>query len=452
MRSIVLALVLVMAAGCDGVAPRELADGSPADAGLAPRDAAPLDGSSLDAAMPSPDGAMPTTSCFGVASTSQALTVDQAVAAVGCSTEVAAGLSQQLVDEVNCLAPGTLSRIDAIPHVSLGSAVIPWLQTPAVDGLRAAVNARGVTLSLNSALRTLPQQLMLYRWYQMGACGITLAATPGTSPHESGTAIDTSDYAAWQTALEAHGWTWHGAGDLVHYDYTAGGTVALAGQSVRAFQTLWNLNHPSDTITVDGSYGPQTEARLRMSPTEGFPIGPSCGTPVHMPFSVDWTLDRGEYVFTAMASSDTSAVEYSVDGHVLGTIQRTASAVFSLRAGICDDDADHDLSARALDASGHEVDHGVGLFQAVADTGVSIRPIDTATFEVAIERPTSDLTAIELDVDGAAVADATSMVAHSTRMAVLHTYSTLGARTFVVRIYGAGDALVDTRTVMLTLR
>jgi hypothetical protein len=44
------------------------------------------------------------------------------------------------------------------------------------------------------------------------------------------------------------------------------------------------------------------------------------------------------------------------------------------------------------------------------------------------------------------------MVAHSTRMAVLHTYSTLGARTFVVRIYGAGDALVDTRTVMLTLR
>lgn len=427
-------------AGCGEVAPRAIGD-----AGL------PTDGQIMGDTGSTHDAAV-ASSCFGIASSAMALTVDQAVAAVGCSTAVSAPLSEQLVEEINCLAPDTLTRIDSIAGLSLGGSVIPWLQTPAADGLRAAVAAHGGTLALNSALRTLPQQLMLYRWYTMGACGITLAATPGTSPHESGLAIDTSDYSAWQSALESHGWTWHGAGDLVHFDYTGGGTVSLAGQSVLAFQTLWNRNHPEDPIATDGSYGPQTEARLRMSPTEGFPLGPDCGGPTHVPFAVDWAIDRGEYVFTASASSATDAVEYSADGRVLGTVHRSTSAAFSLRAGICDDGQDHAISARALDASGAELDHGVGLFQALAGPAVYVKPTDAGTFALGLERPTSDLTAIEVDADGTPVSDATSSTTHSTRLEVLHTYSTLGARTFVVRIYGAGAALVDTRTVSLTLR
>jgi hypothetical protein len=436
--AVVLAWCLA-APGCGEVAPRSTADsGLPSDAEIT-RDT----GGASDAG---------SSSCFGIASSAMALTVDQAVAAVGCSTAVAAPLSEQLVEEINCLAPDTLSRIDGIAGLSLGGSVIPWLQTPAVNGLRAAVTAHGGTLALNSALRTLPQQLMLYRWYTMGACGITLAATPGTSPHESGLAIDTSDYSAWQSALESHGWTWHGAGDLVHFDYTGSGTVSLAGQSVLAFQTLWNRNHPEDPIAADGAYGPQTEARLRMSPTEGFPLGPDCGGPVHVPFAVDWTLDRGEYVFTASASSETDAVEYSADGHVLGTVHRSAGAAFSLRAGICDDGLDHAISARAIDAGGTEIDHGVGLFQALAGAAVFVKPTDTSTFEVGLERAVSGTSAIEVDADGAAVTDATSSTTHSTRLAVLHTYSTLGARTFVVRIYDASDTRIETRTVSLTLR
>ncbi len=446
MHRLALLLVLLgLAPGCAEVAPRVVADGAAADAGRPP-----VDGSAFDAPAVMDSGA-PTT-CFGVASSSMALTVDQAVAAAGCSTAVAAPLSQQLVEQINCLVPGTLSRMDGIAGLSLGASVNPWLQTPAVRGLAAAVAARGGTLSLNSALRTLPQQLMLYRWYQVGACGITLAAAPGTSPHESGLAIDTSEYSAWQSALEAHGWSWHGAGDLVHFDYVGGGTVDLAGASVLAFQTLWNRNHPGDTIAEDGAYGPQTEARLRMAPTEGFPMGPDCGTPVHVPFAVDWALDRGEYVFTASASLDTDAVEYVADGRVLGTIHRATSAAFSLRAGICDDRMDHAISARALDASGAELDHGVGLLQARPDVSVYVKPVDTATFEVGLERAGPDLTAIEVDADGTPVTDATSSTAHSSRLAVRHTYSALGARTFVVRIYGAGGALADTRTVAVTLR
>lgn len=436
LATLVLGCALAMI-GCGEVAPRSMADA-----------ALPSDGQITDDTL----GDAATPSCFGVASSAMALTVDQAVAAVGCSTAVAAPLSEQLVEEIDCLAPGTLSRIDGIAGLSLGGSVIPWLQTPAVDGLRAAVTAHGGTLSLNSALRTLPQQLMLYRWYTMGACGITLAATPGTSPHESGLAIDTSDYSAWQSALEAHGWTWHGAGDLVHFDYTGGGTVSLTGQSVLAFQTLWNRNHPEDPIAEDGAYGPETESRLRMSPTEGFPIGPDCGASAHVPFAVDWAIDRGEYVFTASASSATDAVEYTVDGRVLGTIARSTSAAFSLRAGFCDDGADHVISARALDASATELDHGVGLFQALAGMAVYVKPTDTASFAVGLERATSDVSAIEVDADGTPVTDATSGTTHSTRLEVLHRYSTLGARTLVVRIYGAGDALIETRTVMLTLR
>lgn len=445
--SLVLAVLLglaTIAAGCGEVAPRTTLDGGPggSDAGVA------LDGASTDAG----SDAGPSTSCFGVATTSMALTVDQAVAAVGCSTSVASGLSQQLVDEIDCLAPGTLSRMDGIAGLSLGASVNPWLQTPAVQGLEAAVTAHGGTLSLNSALRTLPQQLMLYRWYQMGACGITLAATPGTSPHESGLAIDTSDYSAWQSALEAHGWRWHGAGDLVHFDYVGGGTVDLAGQSVLAFQTLWNVNHPEDPIAEDGAYGPQTESRLRMSPIEGFPIGPDCGAPAHVPFAVDWALDRGEYVMTASGSSDVEAVEYSVDGRVLGTVHRSASAVFSLRAGVCDDGLDHDVSVRALDAGGAEIDHGVGLFQARATSALRVRPVDTATFEVGLERAASDVSAIEVDADGTPLTDDVGGSAHSTRLAVTHTYSTLGARTLEVRIYGAGATPIETRMRTLTLR
>ncbi|MFO0686357.1 MAG: M15 family metallopeptidase [Sandaracinus sp.] len=441
----VIALALAGAlVGCTGerVVPRTYADGAP----IVEDDAA-----SLGDAGPPRDGGGTPRECFGVASTRGALTVDQAVSAVGCSTAVAEPLSEQLVEQINCLAPGTMTRIDGIAGLSLSSTVVPWLQSAAASGLEDAVRAHGGTLSLNSALRTLPQQLMLYRWYQMGACGITLAASPGTSPHESGLAIDTSEYTAWRSALEAHGWTWHGAGDLVHFDYTGGGTVSLAGRSVLAFQMLWNRNHPEDLIAEDGSYGPQTESRLRMSPTEGFPLGPDCGTPAHEPFAVSWMLDGGEYVFMASASSATSSVEYSADGRVIGTVARATSGMFALRAGICDDGLDHAISARAIDAGGTEVDHGVGLFQARADAAVYVRPVDTSTFEVGLERA-SGIAAIEVDADGTPVTDDTSGTAHSTRLAVRHTYSMLGTRTFVVRLYDASDALVETRTVMLTLR
>ncbi len=197
------------------------------------------------------------------------LTVEQAG---GCSTSIVAGLSRQLIEELNCLRPNTLVDYSG-PRIGNNGAVWPYLQPAARDGLRRAVDARGQAIQIASALRTLPQQFLLYRWYQQGRCGISLAARPGRSRHESGLALDVQDNASWRNTLQNAGWRWLGANDPPHFDYVAGGTVDLAGLSVQAFQRLWNRNHANDGIDEDGAYGPQTERRLLQSPTDGFPIG-----------------------------------------------------------------------------------------------------------------------------------------------------------------------------------
>jgi hypothetical protein len=192
-----------------------------------------------------------------------------------CSTTSVKGLSQQLVDEIECLKPGTLTSIANIKNASLGSAVFPYLQTPAASALGKAVAARGTTMSINSALRTLPQQYLLYEWYLQGRCGIGLAASPGNSNHESGLAVDIDDHAGWDSYLTSRGWKWLGSSDPVHFDYVAGG-IDLRPLSVLAFQKLWNENHPSDAIAEDGAYGPETEKRLVKSPIGGFSKGALC--------------------------------------------------------------------------------------------------------------------------------------------------------------------------------
>jgi hypothetical protein len=198
----------------------------------------------------------------------QGLTVGEAG---GCSTSIVNALSEQLITEINCLRPDTLRAFGG-PNTSLGSAVFPFLQGQGPEDLTAAIESRNQTLQINSALRTLPQQFLLYRWYQQGRCNISLAARPGRSRHESGLAIDISNASSWIDTLAAHSFGWFGSRDPVHFDYQGQGTTDLAGLSVLAFQQLWNRNHSEDLIEEDGLYGPQTEARILASPAEGFDI------------------------------------------------------------------------------------------------------------------------------------------------------------------------------------
>ena len=211
----------------------------------------------------------------------RAMTVSEAVSA-SCSTTIVAGLSAQLIDELECLRPGTMGTLAGASNIRRGAAASPSLQTPAAAALVRASRRRSTPLSMNSGLRTLAQQYLLYRW--AGArCGVRVAAAPGRSNHNGGLAIDIEDNAGWRRSLEAEGFRWLGSGDPVHFDYVGAGAIDIRSLSVQAFQRLWNRNHPEDRIAVDGAYGPATESRLRQSPATGFASAASCGAPAPAP-------------------------------------------------------------------------------------------------------------------------------------------------------------------------
>jgi hypothetical protein len=193
-----------------------------------------------------------------------------------CATAVVIELSRQIAAEVDCMAPGQLVAFaEGNGIVFAGSAVLPYVSETAREDLYAAVAAgAGRSLQVTSAYRTVVQQYLLYRWFQLGRCGITAAATPGGSNHESGRAIDVSNYSAWISTLADHAWDQTVPGDPVHFDHQQ--SPDIRGTDVLAFQRLWNRNNPGDTIAEDGDYGPATEARLKVSPAEGFAVGPIC--------------------------------------------------------------------------------------------------------------------------------------------------------------------------------
>lgn len=194
-----------------------------------------------------------------------------------CSTADVLALSRQIADEVDCLMPGQLVRFEAGPMIEFaGSAVLPYLGAEARADLYAAVAAGGTALRVTSAFRTVVQQYLLRRWFELGRCGITAAAEPGDSNHESGRALDVANYGDWVTALAAHGWDHSVPGDPVHFDHL--GTPDIRGADVLAFQRLWNRNAPDDPIVEDGAYGPMTAARIQRAPAEGFGIGAGCAT------------------------------------------------------------------------------------------------------------------------------------------------------------------------------
>ena len=213
-----------------------------------------------------------------------------------CTTESVKGLSQQLIDEMNCLQPGLMTSFAGLSNVRTYSAVFPYLQAPATRGLEQVVAGQGA-LTISSALRTLPQQYLLYRWYQLRRCGISLAARPGQSNHNGGLAVDTPDYSPWRSRFEARSWSWLGSSDPVHFDFRGGQDIRAV--SVRAFQRLWNRNNPQDPIAEDGAYGPQTEARLARSPSGGFRQGARCASrallaPEQVGVSLHWSPEDGD--------------------------------------------------------------------------------------------------------------------------------------------------------------
>lgn len=186
-----------------------------------------------------------------------------------CSTAGVRALDLQLIRQIERISPGLLVDISHL-MVQCGPGVHAYLQTPAVGPLKKAIAARGKKLVVNSAYRTIVQQFILFSHCHAGRCGITAAAEPGKSNHNTGLALDVEDAAGWRPYLERFGWDWLGSWDAMHFDYRGPGCKNLSWLAVKAFQQLWNYNNPERRIIEDGCWGNQTKHVLKLVSVNGF--------------------------------------------------------------------------------------------------------------------------------------------------------------------------------------
>jgi hypothetical protein len=204
-------------------------------------------------------------------------TVQEAVAG-SCSTVSIEGLSKQIIEQARCLNPKAVVPLPSRPNLVTGPNVFPYLQQEARDRLVHVLDThKNATMKINSALRTVAQQYLVWRWSASKTCGVELATRPGESNHELGLALDIADHASWRPALEAEQFHWLGATDRVHFDYKTPDATPRKMTDVLAFQKLWNKNHPTDPVNEDGIYSPAVEQRLKKAPPDGFANGPNCG-------------------------------------------------------------------------------------------------------------------------------------------------------------------------------
>ncbi|MGB8690459.1 MAG: peptidoglycan-binding protein [Microcoleus sp.] len=185
------------------------------------------------------------------------------------STAVVNGLSQQLIYQLQLIMPDAFVSFDEL-NVDLLDAAFPYVQTQAKQALQRAIQDRGQRMQVNSAYRTIAQQMLLYNDRENNSNPVS---PPGTSNHQTGLAIDIEDALGWEPYLMQYGWN-PLPNDPPHFDYQGGGTIDLRSTSILAFQQLWNQNHPNQKISEDGGFGPQTEGALNRSPAPGFPKAP----------------------------------------------------------------------------------------------------------------------------------------------------------------------------------
>jgi hypothetical protein len=363
-------------------------------------------------------GAEPPDDTVGVQESahSHVMTVDQAVGAF-CSTSAVEGLSMQILAEANRLVPGAFVDLSASLALDLTPAAYPYMEASAAKAFVSAAAMHGGVARVNSMLRTPAQQYLLYRWYQGHACGIQLAAPPGTSNHETGLAVDLEDYASWRSAMQASGFGWLGWSDPWHFDYWSG--TSRSGLMIRAFQSLWNCSHPNDRIAVDGAWGWQTESRMRKAPARGFSTtcGAEAGSPAPAPevnaalrpIEVYWHREYGShYQLRALPPAEVDEVAYFANGY---EIARTSSAgaygnfpasygfnCGGTAGGVCEKRGVA-YEVRGYD-DGVEVARGNGRFDVTDAPGAYVKQLGERFYEIGLERWGNHIDYLQVVVDG----------------------------------------------------
>src|SRR3712207_6510833 len=104
------------------------------------------------------------------------------VAQHSCTTGDVAGLTKQLVAEINQLKPNALVKCDELIHKSSSfNGTTAYLQPAAKAALKKVVDDRGSKPTVNSAYRTVVQQWIVKQWQLNNhRCSVTHAAAPGS--------------------------------------------------------------------------------------------------------------------------------------------------------------------------------------------------------------------------------------------------------------------------------
>lgn len=186
-----------------------------------------------------------------------------------CETSSVLGLTKQIANELTTMGVA-FAQISG-PFISCTGGCSGFIQKSALTSLQSVTTKAGRTIGLSSAWRSAAQQHLLYQFKAQGKCGQTNpVATPGTSNHEGGVAIDVPDWSNWKTNLINGGWNYPlPTTDKVHFEYGTGART-YAQQNLIAFQRLYNRYNPTSKIAEDGIYGPATAAAFNKAPCNGF--------------------------------------------------------------------------------------------------------------------------------------------------------------------------------------
>ena len=336
-------------------------------------------------------------------------TVDEQILSQ-CSTIAVKGLSLQLIDQMNCEDPGVMKSFEGDANFTYGAVVFPFQQGPATDALKAAAASRAGAMPISSALRTLPQQFLLYEWYQRGLCNANLAAAPGRSNHNGGLAVDIGDSSTWRTSMRNRSYIDNVSGEPWHFYFSGAGGKDVRNLSVLAFQKLYNRNFPENAISEDGLYGPQTEGALKRSPANGFTLPPRCDASMLMvaypnkaPLEVSWErIAEGVVGIRTIAPTGIRLVEYFVEGRLVGFSDQAGGALFETVLDLPPIvEAGAKLEVVAYDAWGVEKGRAVGSIDGwTHEPAVFVRPLGGDNYEIGLEDLPPGVHAVEFYVDG----------------------------------------------------
>ena len=157
----------------------------------------------------------------------------------------------------------------------------------------------------------------------------------------------------------------------------------------------------------------------------------------------------GAYDFKALGPDTIRTARYSVDGYIIADdvprddpASAEAENNFPAEYRFGTERAQREVLVEGLDASGTVIARGVGLIDAVPGTGVAIRQLGPAVYQISFERAPEQVVALGVEVDGYTLSDAVTGDEQSPRLAVRTSFTRLGERHFVLKGFNESGVVI----------